>query len=138
MKNLDLYSRLAVRRAVSPQSDGDNTALASQIIDRQGFTGLLFAIAIGSVADADATFTTLVEHGDADNLSDAAAVPDAELNGSEAAASFQYDDDNETRKIGYVGNKRYVRLTITPANNASAALVSAIAVLGGADSSPVE
>lgn len=137
MKSLDLHNKLAVRRAISPVSVADNTAQVSQIIDRQGFTGLEFAIMIGAVADADATFAVLVEHGDAANLSDAAAVPDAELLGTEALAGFQFDDDNETRKVGYIGNKRYVRLTVTPANNASAALIAAAALLGGASDAPV-
>lgn len=137
MKNLDLHNKLAIRRAISPVSVADNTALVSQIIDRQGFSALEFAIAIGAIADADATFAVLIEDGDAANLSDAAAVADALLIGTEAAAGFQFDDDNETRKIGYAGNKRYVRLTITPTGNASAALIAAIAILGGAHSSPV-
>lgn len=133
----DLYNHLSIQRAISPQSVADNTALVSQIIDRQGYDSLLFAIGTGSIADADVTFTVLVEDGDAANLSDAAAVADDELLGTEAAAAFQFDDDNETRKIGYRGNKRYVRLTITPANNASAALVTALAVLGHASNEPV-
>lgn len=132
----DLYNNLAIRRAISPVSVADNTAQVSQIIDRQGFDSLVFGIAIGSVADADATFTVLVEDGNDSGLSDAAAVADSELNGTEAAAGFQFDDDNETRKIGYVGNKRYVRLTITPASNASAALLSAVAILGHASLQP--
>lgn len=137
MNNIDLHNKLAIRRAISPVSVADNTALVSQIIDRQGFSALEFAIATGSIADADATFAVLIEDGDAANLSDAAAVPDALLIGTEGAAGFQFDDDNETRKIGYAGNKRYVRLTITPTGNASAALIAAIAILGGAHSSPV-
>lgn len=132
----DLYNNLAIRRAISPVSVADNTAQVSQIIDRQGFDSLVFGIAIGSVADADATFTVLVEDGNDSGLSDAAAVADSELNGTEAAAGFQFDSDNETRKIGYNGIKRYVRLTITPANNASAALLSAVAILGNASLQP--
>ena len=136
MKNLDLYSKIAVRRAISPVSVADNTAAVSQVIDRQGFTALMFAIALGAIADADTTMAVLVEHADISDMTGAVAVPDAELNGTEAAAGFQFDDDNETRKIGYVGNKRYVRLTITPANNASAALIAAVALLGGASDAP--
>src|SRR3546814_11093273 len=74
----------------------------------------------------------------------AAAVADdmllSQLAGTapEMAASFQFDDDNEVRKIGYVGDKRYVRLTITPANNASAGLLAAVALLGYPDLAPVE
>lgn len=125
----DFYNNVTFRRAISPVSVADNTAAVSQIIDRMGFDGLTFAIFLGSIADADATFTALVEDGDDSSLTDAAAVADDDLLGTEAGASFQFDSDNATRKIGYIGNKRYVRLTITPANNASAALISAGAVL---------
>ena len=126
----DLHNNIHVKRAISPVSVADNTAQVSQIIDRQGYESLEFVIAMGSLADADATFTALVEHGDAANLSDAAAVPDAGLLGTEALASFIFSDDDKVRKIGYVADKRYVRLTITPAANASAALLSAVAILG--------
>ncbi len=133
----DLHNNVAVRRAISPVSVADTTAQVSQIIDTTGFESLEFAINIGSVGDADATFTVLVEDGAAANLSDAAAVADDDLLGTELLAGFQFDDDNEVRKIGYVGNKRYVRLTITPVNNALAALVSAVAVLGHPRNAPV-
>lgn len=140
----DNISNMQVKRAISPVSGGANdTPVVSQIIDRQGFDSLAFLIATGSVADADATFTVLVEHGDDSGLSDAAAVGDSELvsqtdgTAPEAAASFQFDDDNEVRKIGYLGTKRYVRLTITPANNAGAWLIAALAVLMNAEHKPV-
>lgn len=125
----DIHNKFTVLRAVSPVSDGDNTALVSQIIDTMGYHGLEFIILTGSLADADATFTVLVEDGSASDLTGGAAVADDFLLGTENQASFQFDDDNETRKIGYIGGKRYVRLTITPANNASAALISAVALL---------
>lgn len=137
MKSLDLHNKLAVRHAISAISDADNTAQVSAIIDRLGFTGLEFVIALGAIADADATFTVLVEHGDEDDLGDAAAAPDRDLLGTELLAGFQFDSDNGVRKIGYIGNKRYVRLTITPANNASGALMAAVALLGGASDAPV-
>lgn len=126
----DLHNTIHPVRAISPVSVSDSTAAVSQIIDRRGYESLEFVILTGSVADADATFTVLVEDGNESNLSDAAAVADRFLLGTEALASFQFDDDNETRKIGYIGGKRYVRLTITPANNASAAVIAAVAVLG--------
>ena len=139
----DITSNLLVKRAISPVSVSDNTAQVSQIIDRQGFDSLMFAINIGSVADADATFTALLEESDASDMTGAAAVADADMTtqtsgtAPETAASFQFDDDNEVRKIGYLGVKRYLRLTITPANNASAALLSAVAILGNASLKPV-
>lgn len=133
----DLANSIHPVRAISPAAAvADNTAFVSQIIDLAGFSSLVFLIILGALADADATFTVLVEHGDAANLSDAAAVPDAQLTGTEAAAGFTFADDNETRKIGYVGSKRYVRLTITPANNTGNVFLSAVALLADARYSP--
>lgn len=127
----DLANNIHIVRAIAPAAAvTDNTAFVSQIIDVGTYQGLVFLIALGALADADATFTALVEHGDASNLSDAAAAPDSALTGLEASASFTFADDNELRKIGYVGNKRYVRLTITPANNSGNVFLSAIALLG--------
>lgn len=140
----DSVSGVLLKRALSPVSVSDNTAQVSEIIDRQGYESLMFGVLIGSVADADATFSVLVEHGDASDLSDAAAVPDDMLlsqdpdTAPEAAAGFQFDDDDQVRKIGYVGDKRYVRATITPSGNASAALLAAFAALGHPEYGPVE
>ncbi len=136
--NKDLHNNLHPVRALSPVSVGDNTAQVSEIINRQGFGAVEFLILLGSIADADATFTVLVEHGDDSGLSDAAAVPDSLLLGTETLAGFQFDDDNETRKIGYVGNKQYLRITITPANNTGAALIAVVAVLGAPGSAPTD
>lgn len=126
----DLASNIDVKRVISPVSVADNSAQVGQIIDRRGFDSVTFLIATGSVADADTTFTVLLEESDDSGMSGGNAVADADLIGTEALAGFQFDDDNECRKLGYVGNKRYLRLTITPANNASAALLAAVAVLG--------
>lgn len=124
----DLLNNIDVKRVISPVSTGDNTATVGQVIDGQGCASVTYVIAIGSLADADATFTVLLEESDASG-SGFSAVADADLIGTEALASFQYDDDNECRKLGYKGSKRYTRLTITPANNASAGLWSAVAIL---------
>jgi hypothetical protein len=130
----DLANSIAVRRAISPAAASitDNTPFVSQIIDLAGFGSAMFVILAGALADADATFTTLLEHGNAANLSDAAAVPDSQLIGTEAAASFTFADDNAVKKLGYVGPKQYLRLTITPANNTGAAIFTATAVLSNA------
>ena len=118
-------------RAISPVATAaDNTPIVSAIIDLLGFNACTFLILLGALPDADATFAVLLEHGDNAALSDAAAVADAELVGTEVLAAFNFGDDNEVRKIGYIGSKRYVRLTITPVNNASATLLAAVAVLG--------
>lgn len=122
----DFHNTIEVKPGFARQETG-NTAFVSAIIDRAGYEGVEFIVGIGTLADADATFTALLEDGDAANLSDNAAVADAYRVG--ALPSFQYDDDNKAKKVGYVGPKRYVRLTITPANNSGAADVACLAVL---------
>jgi hypothetical protein len=132
----DNLNEINVKRVLSPASVADNTAQVGEIVDSKGFNSLTYLIATGSLADADATFTVLLEDGDASNLADAVAVADAYLLGTEALASFIFSDDNKCFKLGYIGNKRYTRLTITPGGNASAALLSAVAVLGEAQIRP--
>ncbi len=126
----DLFNNVNLKRCISPVSEAGNTALVGQIIDRQGFESLTYAIATGSIADADATFAVLLEESDDSGMSGAAAVADADLLGTEALAAPLFSDDDKCFKLGYHGNKRYTRLTITPAANASAALFAAIAILG--------
>jgi len=134
---MDLYNNIKLSRGISPAAaTTDNTAWVSQIIDTANFAHTVFAFCTGSLADADATFTVLFEDGDNASLTDNAAVADAYLLGTEALAGFQYDDDNETRKIGYIGSKRYCRVTITPANNTGNAFVSGMWIQSGARVDP--
>ncbi len=115
----------------------DNTAIVSAIIDRRGYDSLVLAIVTGTNTDADATFAVLVEDGDNSALSDAAAVDDAELNGTEALAAYAFGDDVECRKIGYRGSKRYVRVTVTPTgNDAGNIFLAGIAILGHPANAP--
>lgn len=120
------------KQALPPGSVSDNTAQVGPIIDRFGYSGSVnFLIHAGTLTIAGATFTPLIEHGNAANLSDAAAVTTAALGlkGTLAAATFAGTNSNTLYSVGYAGNKRYVRLTVTPATNSGAASLSAIAIL---------
>lgn len=137
MASFDLHNNIKVTRAISSTRVADNTAQVSQIIDTAEYESLEFVTNIGTIADADATFTALVEDGDVANLSDAAPVSDDFLIGTEAAASFIFSDDNGVRKIGYVGHKRYVRYTITPAGNTGNSDFGVLAIQSVARNNPV-
>lgn len=135
---MELHNNVKISRAISPAAaTTDNTAWVSEILDTANYSNNELAIALGALADADATFAVLIEEGDAANLSDAAAVADEDLLGTEAEAGFTYGDDNETRKIGYIGTKRYIQATITPANNSGNAFLSALWLQSGARKAPV-
>lgn len=139
----DTVSNHAYKVAIAPAVVADNTAQVGNVIDRMGFDALTFAILTGTLADADATFAVLVEHGDDPALGDAAPVADEHLvsavkgTAPEAAAGFTFAADNATRKIGYVGGKRYVRLTVTPSGNGGNAPLAAVADLSHAAVRPV-
>lgn len=132
----DLFSEVKCSRGISPAAaTTDNTAYVSQIVDTQNFDSTLFVGQLGSVADADATLTVLVEDGNVSNLSDNAAVADEYLIGVEAMG-LNFDSDNKTFKIGYKGLKRYVRVTITPASNTGNIFLAGVWIQGHARTSP--
>jgi hypothetical protein len=114
-----------------------NTPVVSAIIDTAGYEGVTFVLVFGNETDADATFTTLLEDGDDPALADHAAVSAANTVGTAALASATFANDNVTRKIGYVGGKRYTRITVTPAaNDAGVFYIAGVALLGFGRNNP--
>jgi len=132
----DLKNNIDVDKVIDPVVITDNTASVGSIIDTKGFGSVTFVIAVGTLSDSDATLTVSIDDGDDASLSDAAAVDDAFLIGTEDLASFTFADDGEVRWIGYSGKKRYVRLTLTPADNTGNIPVSAVAVKAHPESVP--
>ena len=135
----------AFRVAIAPLATAvaGNSAIVGIWIDRLGFEGLTFGILTGALADTDATFAVLVEEANATDQSDVAAVADNDLISQtdgvapEVAAGFNFDADTATRKIGYIGHKRFARITVTPAGNTGSAPIAAVAVLSHASTRPV-
>ena len=125
----DIMDRVHVNPAFAPKAAvTDNTAQVSTVADLKGYQSCMLAYILGTNADADMTYTLLIE--DSDNNSAYSAVDDAYLNGTEVLGSADFADDGETRKIGYTGIKRYVRATITPANNTGNVFLAGVWVLG--------
>jgi hypothetical protein len=108
----------------------DNTAIVSSIIDTQGYESLTLVLVTGTDADADATFAVTLEHGDDSALADTAAPASTDLIGTLAGAGYTFASDFKTRKIGYIGGKRYVRATVTPTGNTGNVFLAGVAVLG--------
>lgn len=115
----------------------DNTPIVSAIIDMAGYESVEFVLVTGANTDTNATFAVLVEDGNDGALADATTVPASQLLGTLAQAGFTFADDNEARKIGYLGAKRYSRVTVTPAGNDSGNIfLAGVAVLGHPRSAP--
>lgn len=107
----DITNKLHLQPAFAPKAAvTDGTAQVSVTCDRRGFSSVMLALITGVLTDADATWSVLIE--DSDDDSTYAAVADEYLNGTEVLAAFAFGDDGECRKIGYCGNKRYIRCTV--------------------------
>lgn len=130
MAMADLHNNIKCSTAIAPAAAVTNdTAFVSAIVDTANFGSCEFVGLLGTNADADATYTVLVEDGDSSTLADNVAVADEFLLGVEAMG-LDYADDGKCFKIGYCGPKRYVRVTITPANNTGNAFVAGAWILG--------
>lgn len=125
----DLHSKIHTTLAVAPVSHATgDAAIVGAIIDRANFDSLVYSISIGAIAATAGAYAVTLDHGDNSALSDAATVAAPDLSGTTANASWVFGDANKTRKIGYVGSKRYTRMTITPTGNNGAFLVGVIAI----------
>ena len=118
---------------IPPVVVSDNTPQVSKWLDRTDSEALTFGILTGTLADADATFSVLVEDADAADQSDAAPVSDdlllSQTNGvaAKTAVAFTFANDNVAGNIGYIGYKKYVRVTVTPAGNSAGAAIAVFA-----------
>jgi hypothetical protein len=124
--NKDLHNDITQAVGFKTTAISTDTTTAGEIIDTQGYYGLEYILQSGTLTTG--TYTPVVEHGDDAALADAAVVPATYLLGTLADATFAATDDDTAKRIGYVGHKRYVRLSITSASSA-AGTMSAVAVL---------
>jgi hypothetical protein len=142
----DALTTKQIKRVLSPAVQTDsNTALVGQIIDHQGFDAATYILLTGALTDATATFAVLLEESDNSDMSSANDVADGDMvsqtrgTAAETAAAFTFADDNEVRSLGYIGSKRYTRLTVTPATNDDGDInLAAVCILELAAHQPVE
>lgn len=111
-----------------------NTTTAGTEVDLLGYNSATFFIESGVITDG--TYTPLIEETDTAG-SGYTAVADADLTVTEASIAFVATDDAVVKKIGYIGVKRYVRLSLVSAGTTSGGFFSATAVLGHPNIAPV-
>lgn len=117
--------------AVAPQVVTDGSSVLGLAIDRAGYESVTFIVVLGTLVDADATWTVTVHEGDDNTQANHTAVADIDLIGTEALAGFQFDDDTVCKKVGYKGSKRYCSVEIdNVVANTGNAPIAVIALLG--------
>lgn len=124
MRVFDMHHGITVLRALS-HAQYAAAITTGVIIDTAGYESLEF-VALASAHAGDKTIT--LEHGDDSALADAAAVPATEVLGA-----MVIDGATAVKKLGYIGKKRYVRVTGVAAGDAT---FGVIAVLGTAHTQP--
>ena len=131
----DIHNNITPQVALNYSNITTSTTTAGNVIDTKGYGAVEFLVYSGTITDG--TYTPLIEEGDAANLSDAAAVADANLLGTEAGAALTGSNDNAVKRVGYrVGNYRYVRLSIVSTSVTSGGNVGALVILGNPDLAP--
>lgn len=124
----DLMSNIHPVVAIAPVVVADNTVQKSAAIDVRKYNSVTFLIALGTLADVDATFAVVIKEGSTSTQTDHTAVAAVDLIGTNALASFTFADDGEMRKIGYKGAADYVSIEITPTANAGNAPMAVVVV----------
>jgi hypothetical protein len=131
----DMHSNIKVLTAITPAAVGTTGAAngkLSGIIDRQGFESVEFVYNFSTSATVADSITPVVLEAAATGDS-FTSVADDDLLGTEAANVLTAAGAN---KIGYVGNKRYLKLRLYGLGTATAT-VGAVAVLGTPNRAPV-
>jgi hypothetical protein len=132
----DLHDNIRTARGWAAKAASGGAAAAA-ITDRQGFGGVEFIISYGAVTATNATATILVTEGDVTGT--LTSVANADLIGTELLASLPVADITGTRtsgvtqyvtkRIGYKGNKRYVRCSLASETVTAATVIAIVPVL---------
>ena len=127
----DLHNNITPSVAIEPQALSGTTDVVGSIIDTKGYSACEFVLITDAIAVGSLDAQLLIEEGDASNLSDAAAVSDTFLIGTELLTAISETSDKVAKRIGLRITKRYARATLTVTANDGTDIVAAICILGG-------
>lgn len=133
----DMHNNISVLNALAPLAVGTTGAAngrLSGILDRRGFEAVEFVFQSSASASVADTINPVVLEAAATGDS-FTSVADADLLGTESAQKLTLTAAGVSR-IGYIGNKRFLKLRLYGLGTATA-VVSAVAVLGKANRVPV-
>jgi len=131
----DLYNHIEFVQAIKPVLVLDNTVPAAATVDLAGFNSAVIELSVGSKSADAGTITLKAEHSDATSFADVTA---ADMQGVTPAEGVIYtidaDSDDSTSRIvkfGYVGGKRYLKLTIAEVGANQNGVILGVTVVKG-------
>lgn len=137
----DLHNNVDIIATIAPIAVGTTgTGQTGVVVDTRGYDAVEFDLSYGAITATAATFTPTILHGDA--TGSMTSVADADLLGTESgaglAAATRTDGSTEkvTKRIGYIGGKRYVQAKIVSTATAGTP-VGANVILYKAHTAPV-
>lgn len=134
-----MYDDTAVRVSLAPAVRSADGTVSGTAVDmagtRNNFRVAMMVVTAGAVTDG--THTVSLEESD-DGTTGWAAVAAANLEGSSAVITSA--NPNTVHRVGYNGNKRYIRASITTSEAPATpvgGIVSAVILLGQGSGRPV-
>ncbi len=147
MADRDLRSNVKVLRAIEPKAVGTSgiaNGSISPVLDTQGYRSALFVTQHGTAGATGDTTSVVVYESDTTTTGDFTSVANADLLGTEALAGLPVEATTRTsgvgkniaRSVGYIGNKRYLRLRLYGTGHATG-IVAAALILSDPLNAPV-
>lgn len=137
----DLHNNTRTKNVITAAAIGANATKSGIVVDRQGYGGVEFVASYGSVTTTGTVVTLVVKEGDATGTM--TSVADTYLLGTEALASLPAATPRTagttkevTKRIGYIGNKRYVTVDAVQTGVTSVGCVAVAAILAFPESAP--
>jgi hypothetical protein len=138
----ELHNNIKQVQAISPLAIGANATKTGRIVDRKGYAGVEFLAAYGAVSTTGTIVTLVMFEGDVTGTM--TSVADADMLGTEALASLLATTPrtsgvsrNVTKRLGYKGNKRYVRVDAVQTGVTSVGCVAVDAILFTPEVAPI-
>ena len=130
MPRRDLKNNVDAVQSLVPASRNANVNGSG--VDLKGFNAFQAVILAGAIGGTSPSFTFELQESDDDSVY--TPVADADLQGAEPVLTA----GNQVVRVGYLGNKRYIRVAITDVTGTSPTLLCAAAInRGKPDLAPV-
>lgn len=124
----DLHNTTRVISSVRAVAIGANATKTGVIVDRKGYAGVEFISTYGAVTTTGSIVTLVLFEGDVTGTM--TSIADTNLIGTEALASLlagartSGTGQNVAKRVGYIGNKRYVQAKTVSTGTTSVGVVS--------------
>ena len=132
MASRDLKNNIKIVNGVNITSITTNTTTAGVEVDTQGYESVTIEVITG--ARTDGTVTPLLQESDV-TATYSGSVADEDLIGLEADAALSAL--NARSRFGYIGKKRYIKVSLVSTSVTTGLTAGASVILGNPKSAPV-